>query len=602
MISGSPKYNHSETVVLSLSFLSMLTLFLFPIQNFDIFWHMANGRSMIEEGSIIQREVFSYTVPGVHFSNHEWLAQILFYLTHELTGATGLMVLKLTIASLIFLVLYKTSRTFGLGKSAAAVLVLLAFTAGATRFTVRPQLFSFLFLSLLSYIFFASRGGRLKIKYLYLAPAVFLLWDTLHGAVYGLVLWGSLVTGETLSALAARRLAHISTSRAFLKTLWLSTLITLAVIVISPFGLREYGVFLIGVTSPDLSVLLNREYAPTPLGEFHLFWLLLALSWISTFIYIKKADLSVILVLISFSALALKYNRAVTAFSLVAVVVLSRHMGLYLVRDLSARARTTGKVLLYAALIMTVTAIGVIKFNDPSRPLYMGYGIDGKRHPVGAVRFMKQNSIEGNIYNKGRYGGILAFYLYPEKRIFMYNHGIVFGKLQTETQSRAFLDKYGITHALIFEDAWSDLLFLRDQWVPVYWDTSSTLLVRDTEQNRPFIEKHGLRFFTPRTTQAEVRMYESSPSTGFPLASDIARILSYNRNPGLADYLGGLMAGLSPYVDPKAGIELIESALVYNRESAPLWVAAGKLYDASGDRKKAGEALSRAKGLGADIK
>ena len=59
--------------------LCAVLLVAFPFFDFDIYWHLANGREMVTQGRIINEEIFSYTKAGTPFSNHEWLAQILLY-------------------------------------------------------------------------------------------------------------------------------------------------------------------------------------------------------------------------------------------------------------------------------------------------------------------------------------------------------------------------------------------------------------------------------------------------------------------------------------------------------------------------------------------
>ena len=54
-----------------------------PIFDYDLHWHLANGREMVQRGQIISEEIFSYTHFGDKFENHEWLAQIIFYLVWQ---------------------------------------------------------------------------------------------------------------------------------------------------------------------------------------------------------------------------------------------------------------------------------------------------------------------------------------------------------------------------------------------------------------------------------------------------------------------------------------------------------------------------------------
>ena len=76
--------------VLGISLLVLAALMVIhPINNYDIFWHLANGREMVASGGVVDTELFSYTFSGVEFNNHAWLGQIILYLVHWATGWAG---------------------------------------------------------------------------------------------------------------------------------------------------------------------------------------------------------------------------------------------------------------------------------------------------------------------------------------------------------------------------------------------------------------------------------------------------------------------------------------------------------------------------------
>jgi hypothetical protein len=83
-----------DTAILILLFASIALLVFYRIQDFDFFWHVANGKFMVHQGRIINEEIFSFTRPGVSFSNHEWLAQIVFYLIFSSLGSLGIVAFK----------------------------------------------------------------------------------------------------------------------------------------------------------------------------------------------------------------------------------------------------------------------------------------------------------------------------------------------------------------------------------------------------------------------------------------------------------------------------------------------------------------------------
>ena len=77
-----------------------------PLFDYDLYWHLANGREMLSTGRVIDYEAFSYTHGGEAFLNRAWLAQIIWFVIWDLVGPEGLLILKIlvagTVACLVF--------------------------------------------------------------------------------------------------------------------------------------------------------------------------------------------------------------------------------------------------------------------------------------------------------------------------------------------------------------------------------------------------------------------------------------------------------------------------------------------------------------------
>ena len=79
----TPSENTMGRLALLGAWLFALFIVCHPIFDYDLHWHLANGREMVQRGQIISEEIFSYTHFGDKFENHEWLAQIIFYLVWQ---------------------------------------------------------------------------------------------------------------------------------------------------------------------------------------------------------------------------------------------------------------------------------------------------------------------------------------------------------------------------------------------------------------------------------------------------------------------------------------------------------------------------------------
>lgn len=586
-----------ERAILVLSLAAVVLLVVFPVQNFDIFWHLANGRAMLQEGRIAEEEIFSYTVAGERFHNHEWLSQLALYVTYLVGGASGLLAFKVGAVLLIFVLIYRTSLILGAPRSIASVLPLVTILVAAERYSVRPQLFSFLFLALFGFLFYGVRAGRLHWRWLLAVPLVTALWDVTHGSVYGVMFGTACVAAESLKRVLPTSSFDARPDAAFLKRLWIVFVLTLVTAALNPWGIRTFGSYFAFVGNKSLIVTSVAEFEPARFGEAPLFWFLLGLAVLLGIAFFRRRDLTHVFTTVPFAILALKHNRMIAPFAVVLAPVLGYYSGLLASRAEKLRVRGVAPVIGAIILAVCLTDVMHVKFLSPGHVLEFGLGVDERRMPAGAVRFVEHADPPGNMYNRGDLGGYLAYHLYPGRRIFQYNLPAVFGDLMQETQSQAFIDKYAITYAITRHDAWSELLFPREQWVPVYWDTAAVVLLRNVPANRHLLERYALRYYTPGIGSNWLAFLESSPDVLPTLTREVAQVLRFGTNPPLAAYLGRVSVRPESRLTPEDGIRIIEASLEYNAGSAPLWLALSEFYRRAGRPQDAHVAASRADGL-----
>jgi tetratricopeptide (TPR) repeat protein len=581
---------------------AVVLLVTYPIQNYDFFWHLANGREMFARGAIVNEEIFSYTNAGRAFHNHEWLSQLLFYFLFSKFGATGVIILKAVVVGTMGFFLFKTSRFAGTDASFACLLLMFAVFVGLGRYLVRPQLFSFLFLGVLGYLLYGYRSGRVPFKWLFAIPPMMVLWDNLHGAVYGFLFLNAFVIGETVNVFLKTRSIKLFVGKDYegaildisgLKRLWAICLVTLAAMAINPYGLLTYGTFF-ALGSRDSFAMLIQEFQPPSLEpETAPYWVLLAIVAVLTAVFLRRLDLTQIFVLLPFAYLSLKYVRANAAFAIVALPVLSYYRTLFGRLDGRDYRRLTG---LGTAVLLLLAFIFLIYFKFyRGNVKSFGFGIREEYFPSASARFITEADIKGKMYNPGNLGGFLAYKLWPERKIFMYNHHTLFREMpKLYFHSNEYLDKYDISYAII-NDPFVMRSLYKLGWVAVYWEPSAAVLLKDVETNRLIIEKYRLRYYTPLTSMRELERRASSPEDKVAIARELANILSFRNDGALAATLSALLEEntvVSALGDEALG--LIVDALRFNSDSAGLWASVGAQYHYRGELDKAAEAYGRA--------
>ncbi len=599
-----------DVIPLGLLFAAVALLVFYRVQDSDFFWHVANGKAMLQQGRIINEEIFSYTRPGVGFSNHEWLAQIILYVIFNMAGPFGIVMFKTSVVVLLAFLLFKTARFNGADRLWSGLLVAFVIFEGLERYRERPEIFSFLLLGLMGFLLSGHIRGRLKTYTLYMIPCILVLWDFLHGAMYGIIFFASFVAGETIKhfyrkfSLQKQKELDIRDDSG-VRTLWIVSGISIVAMLVSPYGLRSYDVFIEFLRTNPLVTRIN-EWTPPNFQDYHAFWFLLALVILLTLIFRKKADITHLLVLLPFTVLALKYRRATPFFGLVAIPLLAIYISSIVAKFSNA------KWLKGMAYILTAVFIGYtvfIKFLAPDNPYSFGYKVNSILMPVGTTRFIAQSELQGNMVNPGHFGGYLAYYLYPKRKISFYNHHLVFANFPPLASSQNLLDEYKAEYVVADRNydssEFNPQIFTPDRWSLVFWDNVSLVLVRRDGINEPLVARYDLKYFTPEVLDALMHYkekhalldaYESDPAKAIVLTREIASCIQFYDNKLIADYLGYLVLRYQNYMYADA-LHYIENGLRYNDSSAYLWYADSSLRKKAGDTVRSQFSLKKALSL-----
>ncbi|MDX8398774.1 MAG: hypothetical protein R8K20_00820 [Gallionellaceae bacterium] len=555
--------NTMSRLALLCAWICALVIVTFPIFDWDLYWHLANGREMIHAGQIINEEIFSYTHQGEGFENHEWLAQIIFYALWDLFGAYGLLGLKLLITVLVVSLGYRTARIAGSQPWLAAMLCVFAVQAGWWRYSERPELFSLLNIALVSFILYGFRTGQLSRRVLWLIPPIMVLWNSLHGAVYGLGLLGLFVAGENMKHIFPRLRAENEVNWLGLRTLNYCFAITMLVMLIDPFGFRSYDMFL-GLVGGENSAITNRisEMRPITWEDLKPYIFLLAWAGVLALRHIRRIDVTQLILLLVFGALAIRYSRAVGVASIVLIPVIASLMAITIERAQSKAQRGLVMVgMLLSAAFLASYAYNV-KFIDKSIHPF-GYYLNDKFLPVGSVRFVKAVGLTGNYYNTGHFGGYLSYTLAPKRKIFQFNLHLVFGDTYRFAKQPEELTKWNINYAFVGSQE-ELVIFPIDRWACIYHDPHAMLVIRRTPFNQQLIQQYELNYFNPTMTDDVLRKREADNNILPRLAEEMGVYLAYRADKRLAQHWARILTA-NPSLRNNLRIkQLLELAREYN--------------------------------------
>ena len=91
-----------EKTIVGLLYVALFLFCLYPYGDYDWGWHFKYGEYFIKTGHIMRSDVWSWSMPGYQWINHEWLFDVLVYVLTSSVGFTGLSIAGALIVTFAF--------------------------------------------------------------------------------------------------------------------------------------------------------------------------------------------------------------------------------------------------------------------------------------------------------------------------------------------------------------------------------------------------------------------------------------------------------------------------------------------------------------------
>lgn len=464
----------------------------------DIWCHLKTGEYILKNINIPQTDIFSYTLENQSWIHQDWFSEALFYLVFVNFSWIGLNILKAIIISLSFFILLLISSK---GKRAIypIIFIMLSILAFGYRSSVRPEMFSYLFLCVFLYVLEEE-------KYFYALPFLQVIWANLHGySILGPILIFIYCIDEFISCNRAKAkrlsLVFIGASLACFITpyFYKGALYPIEIIYQAFSGKRLF----IG-TINELTMPIKSNF-----NKYIFFWVLAILSSLTFFINLKKSRIKHVLVFAgSFMAfyMAIRY---MPIFIFLAMLLAAKNLN-----EASLTMRIPEKKC-YPALMFAICCL-IYFFASNNYYIFTkqfplkktGSEFSKLLAPFGACDFLEKNSVKGRIFNTLDFGSYIGYRFYPEKRVFidgrigMYKEDFygTYRRIQNYPKEWEFIQKKYNFHVALIRHLFSGterlLKYLHNakEWALVYYDESSAVFLHDTPENRAAVERFRIDF------------------------------------------------------------------------------------------------------------
>lgn len=158
-----------------------------PVQDGDLFFHMAYARQMLQHHSLVpDHSAFSWTPASNRTIYCAWLAEFVLYGLWQLSGLAGIFALRYAVLLAVLALAWRFARRMGVAETpVSALLLLLLPLASYVGTLTKPELFSLLLFNVVVFAYFRARqedrAGRPAAHWLFLVPLLVALWANLHG-------------------------------------------------------------------------------------------------------------------------------------------------------------------------------------------------------------------------------------------------------------------------------------------------------------------------------------------------------------------------------------------------------------------------------------
>jgi hypothetical protein len=403
----------------------------------DLWGHLRYGQAALTSGHVIANDPYSYSAPGSVWRDHEWLTEIVMAVAYNNFGVVGLKLWKFAcVAATVVLTALAMAET---GASATIQLNLLGVAALAMvlQNQFRPQLFSFMLLAAtLALLARDNYRGRAPV---WLMIPMMALWSNLHG--------GFIVAIAALGAYSGVvGLQDLIAGRGFARALrlglitWAGTMATL----ISPYGFGAWRVVIhalknnaahpiISDWQPLMRTTIAQWQANPPTVIFFVCGIAIMAAFVITFACTPRdGDLPLVAIaaIMTVGAIAAVRNMPLAAIACMAPT--ARHFELIAARwrgrnitspsikeGAAAAPRVDQSSMAQSGLRPWLGITVAIVLAAVTGMFSPWLAVDVREYPIGAVTFMKQHHIYGNVLGNFVWGQYLIWHLEPDSKVFM---------------------------------------------------------------------------------------------------------------------------------------------------------------------------------------
>lgn len=450
------------------------------------------GNLILQTHQVNTTDIFSFRTVGYPSFPHEWLSQVLFGAVYNWLRLDGIVLLTGLVIMLTWgIVFYQTLHS---SKSFFSALILIALGVAASQIHVLPRPHIFTYLLTAIWITLLENMTENKTRSWWVLPLVMLLWVNMHGMfVLGIIILGIYLVGDFLDQPSIAWFRSQKT-----KSLLLGGGLSLIATFFSPSGPGIWET----IASLGSNTYITSKIPEYQSADFHLpetwpFIIIILLTIVGFARTSEKASWIDILLVVSFTGIALYTSRMIPLFAIVAAPIAAKAISnlarweyaqsrLFAVEENIFKINSTSNGLIWIFAIVLLTAV-LLRSGNRIDPEGRGNVFDPRFFPVEAVSWLETYPQDGHMFNEFDWGGYLLLKLWPNQQIFMDGHTHIYGEILTREYEQVItlsagweeiLKKYDVKWIILRRNTpLIKALSTLDNWIIAYEDTTAIILI-----------------------------------------------------------------------------------------------------------------------------
>lgn len=452
----------------------------------DLWGHLKYGQDTFEKHSVLRSDIYSYSAYGAAWINHEWLSELIFYLVFGFLGSAGLLAFKVFLGSIILWLLYrqliKNTGSFLL----QILFVSLFFLNIWHGFLIRPQLFTYLYFTILA-VFLKSFDDTASPKWLYPLPFIFLFWCNSHGGFFaGLGFFFLYILIKLFKKEYSKELLFIF-------------LLSIATTLVNPYGAGLWD-FILKAAFMRRPFITEWQTVAFSFRNINYFVISILAIIGLLFSKIKRSTFEVIVVS-AIIFLSFRHMRHIPLWAILFTIYMPKYIDSFAGKwAVIVENKIPARIFVYGFAL--VSALWLTWEFSGRRTAPLKIEIRQDLYPMHAVKFIKDNGIKGNILCWFDWAQMCIRELSDTNKVFfdgryetVYGDDIIKNYFEIVYSIRKdykqYLSQFPETDIMFFgaQRPISSLLLKDDEWVKVYSAGGVLIFLKKNDKNKIIIEK-----------------------------------------------------------------------------------------------------------------